>query len=70
MDDGGLVSLLDADARADIERMYRLFRLVPPGLDALNKVLRMYVTNRGKTINETTRPVRMAHQVLRLRCRG
>ena len=54
MDDGGLVSLLDADARADIERMYRLFRLVPPGLDALNKVLRMYVTNRGKTINETT----------------
>ena len=54
MPDGGLVVLLDTDARADMERMYRLFRLVPTGLDALNKVLRAYVTDRGKIINETT----------------
>lgn len=54
MHDGGLVALLDADARGDIDRMYRLFKLVPHGLDALNRVLRVYVTARGMAINETT----------------
>ena len=46
MPDGGLVVLLDTDARADMERMYRLFRLVPTRLNDLNKVQRAYLTDR------------------------
>ncbi|KAL4402510.1 Cul4-RING E3 ubiquitin ligase [Malassezia pachydermatis] len=52
MSDGGLVALLEADARSALERMYRLFRRVTPGLPALNHALKAYVAERGKAINE------------------
>lgn len=56
MPDGGLVALLDADARGELARMYRLVRMVPPGLDALNRALREYTRERGRTVNESLAP--------------
>lgn len=55
MPDGGLVALLEADRRGDLDRMYRLVRMVPTGLVALNKALREYATTRGRAINESAR---------------
>lgn len=48
----GLVPLLEADRREQLDRLYRLFRLVPEGLPALNRVLREYATARGRAIND------------------
>lgn len=54
MPSGGLVALLDADARPDLERLYRLFQRVEPGLPALHRALREYVAARGRRIHEAT----------------
>jgi len=56
MPSGGLVALLDADARPDLERLYRLFARVEPGLPALHRALREYIAARGRRIHEAAAP--------------
>lgn len=55
MPEGGLVTLLETDRREDLHRMYRVFRMVPMGLVAMNKAIREYATSRGRTINDSAR---------------
>lgn len=47
----GLDAMIDLDRYEDLARMYRLFIMVPPGLQTLRKALRGSIIRRGQDIN-------------------
>lgn len=51
MPGSGLVPMLEGGRDDQLQRLYRLFCIVPAGLPALNRALREYATQQGKAIN-------------------
>lgn len=52
MPNSGLDSMIDADKLDDLARLYRLFSMVPAGLQSMKKALKESLLRRGKEINE------------------
>lgn len=52
MPSSGLDSMIDASRETDLERLYRLYTMVPTGLAVLRKALKESIAQRGKRVNE------------------
>ncbi|KAL1732356.1 Cullin [Schizophyllum commune] len=48
----GLDSMLDMDKYDDLDRLFRLFSMVPAGIPSLKRALRESISRRGKEINQ------------------